>query len=91
MKIAQKDDKTFITCRAGFTDKTPVTKDEGIVESEEELKKKEAKLLARDKAEEFSSNHSNWVYEISENDAENLAKKPSELFEDNNKDEKKAE
>jgi hypothetical protein len=91
MKIAQKDDKTFITCRAWFTDKTPVVKDEGIVESEEELKKKEAKLLARDIAEEFSSNHSNWVYEISENDAENLAKKPSELFEDNNKDEKKAE
>jgi|TARA_Y100000310_G_C20674253_1_gene812020 hypothetical protein len=89
MKIAQKDDKTFITCRAWFTDKTPVVKDEGIVESEEELKKKETKLLARDKAEEFSSRHSNWVYEISESDAGNLVKKLSELLEDENNNGKK--
>lgn len=87
IKIAQKDDKTFITCRAEFTDKTPVTKEEGIVESEEELKKKEAKLLARDKAEEFSSRHSNWVYEISGSDAGNLVKKLSELLKDENKEE----
>ena len=87
MKIAQKGDKTFITCLAEFTDKTPVTKEEGIVESEEELKKKEAKLLAKDKAEEFSSKHSNWVYEISESDYGNLVKKLSELLEDENKEE----
>ncbi|MGR3175333.1 MAG: DUF4340 domain-containing protein [Candidatus Scalindua sp.] len=87
MKIAQKDDKTFITCRAEFTDRTPVTKEEGIFESEEELKKKEAKLLARDKAEEFSSRHSNWVYEIPESDAGNLVKKLSELLENENKEE----
>ncbi len=82
MKIAQKGDKTFITCQTEFTDKTPVTKEEGIVESEGELKKKETKLLARDKAEEFSSRHNNWVYEISESDAGNLLKKLSELFEE---------
>ena len=87
MEIAQKDDKTFITCQAMFTDNTPVTKEEGIVESEEVLKKKEAKLLARDKAEEFSSRHSNWVYEISESDILNLVKKLSELLEDENKEE----
>jgi Domain of unknown function (DUF4340) len=91
MKIAQKDGKTFITCRAGFTDKTPVTKEKGIVEFEEELKKKEAKLLARDKAEEFSSKHSNWVYKISENDAGSLVKKLSELLEDENKEETEGE
>lgn len=87
MKIAQEDDKTFISCRAEFTDKTPVTKEEGIVEPEEELKKKEAKLLARDKAEEFSSRHSNWVYEISDSVAGNLVKKLSELLENENKEE----
>jgi len=86
MKIAQKDDKTFITCLAEFTDKNPVTKEEGIVESEDVLKEKEAKLLARDKAEEFSSRHGNWVYEISENDTGNLVKQLSELFEDENKE-----
>jgi hypothetical protein len=87
MKIAQKGDKTFITCHAEFTDKTPVTKEEGIVESEKELEKKEAKLLAKDKAEEFSSRHSNWVYEISESNTRNLVKKLSELLEDENKEE----
>ncbi len=82
MKIAQKDDKVFVTCQADFTDKTPVTKEEGIVESEDDLKKKEAKLLARDKAEEFSSRHGNWIYEISQSGAAHLTKKLSELFED---------
>ncbi|MFQ6036495.1 MAG: DUF4340 domain-containing protein, partial [Sedimentisphaerales bacterium] len=54
INIAQKDEKTYITCQAEFTDTTPVTiKKEG--ESEEELKKKEAKLLARDKAKEFTT------------------------------------
>lgn len=91
MEIAQKDDKTFITCQAMFTDNTPVTKEEGIVESEEELKKKEAKLLARDKAEEFSSRHSNWVYEISRIDAGRLTKGLSELLEDENKEETESE
>ena len=48
VNIATEDDKTFITCSAKFTDERPTTirKDE----SEEELKAKEAKLLADDKA-----------------------------------------
>jgi len=79
--IAQKNDKTYITCDAEFTDKAPVTK-EKTVESEEELKKKEAKLLARDKAAEFSSKHSGWVYEISDYKAEDMTKELSELLED---------
>lgn len=79
--IAQKNDKTYITCDADFTDKVPVTK-EKTVESEEELKKKEAKLLARDKAAEFSSKHSGWVYEISDYKAEDMTKELSELLED---------
>ena len=38
LKIAQKDDKTYINCAAAFTDKTPVLKGDEV-ESEEELKK----------------------------------------------------
>lgn len=91
IKIAQKDDKTFITCQAEFTDKTPVTKEEGIVESEEELRKKEAKLLAQDKVEKFSTKHSNWIYEIPEYDAKNLMKKLSDLYEDEKEEETKDE
>lgn len=84
--IAQKNDKTYVTCEAQFTDKTPVTKEKGV-ESEEELKKKEAKLLARDKAKEFSDKHKGWVYEIAEYKAKNLTKKFSELVEDEKKPE----
>jgi len=92
IKIAQKDDKTYITCDSEFTDKTPVTKEQGVVESEEELKKKEAKLLAQEKAQKMSTRHKNWIYEIAENDAKNLTKQLSELIEeDKDKDKVEAE
>jgi len=79
--IAQENDKTYVACHVEFTDTTPVTK-EKEVESEEQLKEKEAKLLARDKANEFSAKHSGWVYEIADYKAENLTKQVSELFEE---------
>ncbi len=87
IKIAQKDDKSYITFHTEFTDKTPVTKEQGVVESEEELMKKEAKLLAQEKAEKMSTRHKNWIYEIDENDAKNITKELSELFEEENKEE----
>jgi len=81
LKIARKDDKAFVLCQAEFTDTTPVTiKKEG--ESEEELKKKEAKLLARDKAKKFTTEHQGWIYEIADWKAQNLTKKLSDLLED---------
>jgi hypothetical protein len=80
--IAQKDDKWFVKCDAEFADKTPVTKTQGQVESEDELKKKEAKLLARDNAENFSQTHKGWVYEIQAYKAENLTMKLADLLED---------
>ncbi|GAX61815.1 hypothetical protein SCALIN_C28_0017 [Candidatus Scalindua japonica] len=83
LKIAKKDDKSYITCSTEFTDKTPVTKEQGVVESEEELKKKEAKLLAREKAQKMSARHKNWIYEIAEFDAKKLTKQLSELLEEN--------
>lgn len=84
VRIAQNDSKTYVSCEAEFTDKTPVTK-ERDVESEEELKEKEAKLLARDRAKEFSVKHSGWVYEISDYKAKNLTKELLELVEDEKK------
>ncbi len=87
IKIAEKDDKTYIKCYTEFTDKTPVTKEQGVVESEEELKKKEEKLLAQEKAEKMSIRHNNWIYEISGNDAKNLTKQLSDLFEEEKKEE----
>jgi hypothetical protein len=81
ISIARKDGKSYVSCDCEFTDKTPVTK-ERSVESEEDLKKKVAKLLAQDKANEFSSRHKGWVYEISEYTANLLTKELSELVED---------
>jgi len=81
VKIAQKDDKTYATFEADFTDKTPVTKDSNV-ESEEELKKKEAKLLAQEGAIKFTTKHKGWVYEIAEWKAKNLIKELSDLIED---------
>lgn len=86
LRITKKDDKTYVTCVADFTDKTPVEKASieqgGKVESKEELSKKEAKLLARDNAEKFTKDHQGWVYEIAEWKAKNLTKKLDDLLED---------
>ena len=91
IKVAQKDNKTYyITCDAEFTDKTPITK-EKEVESKEELKKKEAMLIARDKAKEFSRKHNGWIYVISEYKAKNLTKRLSELLEDVTEDSAEAD
>ena len=78
--IATKDGKTFITCGAEFTDERPsrIEKDE----SEEELKIKEAKLLADDNAREFTAKHQGWIYEIPEYKAEHLTKELADLIED---------
>lgn len=94
LRIAQKDDKTYVTCVAEFTDKTPVEKvsvdQGGEVESEEELKKKEAKLLARDNAVKFTTKHQGWVYEIAEWTAKNMTKELADLIEDEEKPEENA-
>jgi hypothetical protein len=88
LKIAQKDEKTYIVCEAVYTDTTPITKDSDV-ESEEELKAKEAKLLARDNAPKFTAKHQAWVYEIPEWKANNLTKELSDLIEDEEKPEEK--
>ena len=94
LRIAQKDDKTYVSCVAEFTDKTPVEKapvnQGGEVESEEELKKKEAKLLARDNATKFTTKHHGWVYEIADWKAKNLMKELADLIEDEEKPEENA-
>ena len=81
LDIGQENAKTYIECISEFTDQTPVTKPTAE-DSEEELKKKEAKLLARDKAAEFSRKHKGWVYEITNYNSNKLTKKLSELIED---------
>jgi hypothetical protein len=71
----------FAKCDARFADQTPVTKTQGEVESDEQLKIKETKLIARDAAEEFSETHKGWVYQIPDYMAANLTKTSAELLE----------
>jgi hypothetical protein len=81
IEIAQKDSKTFIKCNVDFTDKTQVKKEEGV-ESQEELQKKEAKLLAREKAKKLQETFNGWVYQIPSNKADYMTKPLAELVED---------
>jgi len=82
--IAQKDNQAYIICQAVFTDTVEKPKQD---ESQEELKKKEAKLLAWEKANEFSERHQGWIYKIADYKAKSLTKQLSDLLEDDKKPE----
>jgi hypothetical protein len=79
--LTSKGNKTFAKCAADFTDKSAVLKKMGV-ESDAELKAKEAKLLARDKAEDFIRKTQGWVYEIPEGKAIDLMRKFADMIED---------
>lgn len=82
-QLAEKDDKTYLRCSSDYTDKEPVKVKRGVVESDEELKEKEAKLLAREASLKFNKRHRDWVYEIPSWKANNMTKKLTDLIEDN--------
>jgi Domain of unknown function (DUF4340) len=82
ISIARRKNTFFIKCDAEFTDKTEVTMNPNAVHSEEELKAKEAKLLAKEAARDFAKKHTGWIYEIPAFQAENLTKKTSDLLEE---------
>ena len=71
----------YVKCKADFTDTTQVVKEQGV-ESEEQLKAKEAKLLAREAAGKFTAQHEGWDYELAGWQAGNLVKGFDELIED---------
>jgi hypothetical protein len=90
IKLAKKDDKTYASLSAEFTDTTPVMKEKGV-ESEEELKKKEAKLLAHEAAKEFDEKHKGWVYILPSYQADNLMIERDAILEDTPEPEPQAE
>ena len=81
-KLAKKGEKTYLQCEAQYTDPTKVTINTNQVDSPEELKKKEAILLAQESAQKFTLRHRDWVYEIPDWKAKYLTKKQSELYEE---------
>jgi len=82
LNVGKKDDKTYLMCEAKYTDTTPVTKKLNEVETEEQLKAKEAKLLADESAQKFTLRHKGWVYKVADYKAKYLTQKRSELLED---------
>ena len=86
-EVAKKDDKTYVKCAAKYTGEVP--KKEQRVESPEELKVKEGKLVAWNQAETFTKKCSGWVYEIPSWRAGNLTRKFAELLEEPKKEEDK--
>jgi hypothetical protein len=78
--VAAKDGNYFVKCSNEFTDLSQIQISQ--TESQDELKKKETKLLARDNAAKFNAAHKGWVYEIASNQAENLTKKLDVITED---------
>ena len=92
LKLGKKGEKTYLQCEADFLDKTPVLIKPNQKDSQDELKKKEAKLLAQEHAQKFTLQHKGWIYEIADWKAKYLMKKQSELLEDKEKPaEKEAE
>ena len=92
LKLSKTGDKTYATVSATFADKKEITIDTRKRESEEELKRKEAKLLARKAADELNAKCKGWVYEIPSYKANNLTKSLSGITEDieSEKEEKEA-
>jgi hypothetical protein len=82
INLAQKNDKTYVACSAEFTDKIAITQKQVQDANDAELMANEARLLARDRANEFSGKHAGWLYEIADYKVPNMVKKLSELLED---------
>lgn len=80
IQAANVSDEYFIKCSATFTDlsQIEIARDE----SQEELKKKEAKLLARDNAAKFNAKHKGWVYKVPAYMGEKFVKPLDDLIED---------
>jgi hypothetical protein len=92
LKLAKKGEKTYLQCDADYMDKTPVMIKPNQQDSQDELKKKETKLLAQEHAQKFTLRHKGWIYEVADWKAKYLTMKQSVLLEDREKPvEKKAE
>ncbi len=93
--VAELDDSTVYTVEVGqkesgqdyylkvsskFTDMSQIEISQD--ESEEELKKKEKKLLARDNSAKFNALHKGWVYKVASYKGGNFDKTLEDLIED---------
>jgi hypothetical protein len=79
-ELAAMNENIFAKCKAEFTDETEVTKDRGV-ESEEQLKKKEAILVGRNNAKKFTRKTAGWVYKLANSKSKYLTQTIEDLTE----------
>ena len=81
LELLKKDEKFYARVSAKFLGDSKIVK-ENRVESDEELKAKEAKLLALDTAESFTKLHQDWLYKVQSWKAEKLLTAREDLLKD---------
>ncbi|HSW00423.1 MAG TPA: DUF4340 domain-containing protein [Sedimentisphaerales bacterium] len=85
LELAPKGDKTYLKARAVYTSPAKVAIDPSKQDSPEELKKKEAILMAQEAAQRFTLRHKNWIYEIPEWKSKHLLMSQADLLESKDK------
>ncbi len=80
VQLAEKDGTNYVRLAAKGPEKDRIQISK--TESDEELKKKEAIILAMKTTREFTARHTGWVYEVSTYQAEPMRKPIAELIED---------
>jgi hypothetical protein len=91
IKLAKTNRKTYADCSAIFAGEEGANLTIRKTDSQEELKKKEAKLLALDAVEKFNNKCKGWVYELPSWKAQNLTKPLDDILEEVKKTEEAAE
>ena len=81
LEVAKNDTGTYVSCRAEYFDQAFITEQQVKDSNEAQLKAKEAKFLARDKANQFTAKHKGWVYKIADYKAKFLTTELTELLE----------
>jgi hypothetical protein len=81
LELAKKGAKTYLKARAVYTSSAKVAIDPSKQDSPEELKKKEAILMAQEGAQRFTLRHKNWIYEIPDWKAKYLVMPQGDLLE----------
>ena len=81
LKIAKKGEDFYVQIGAVYTG-GEIGKDMTRVETDEELKAKEQKLLAKESAMKFAAKHQGWVYKLSSSAGQNLVKDIDDIIED---------
>ncbi len=88
-KLAKADYKNYAECSAVFTGTQEISLNRK--DSDEELKKKEAQLLARDAVDKFNAKCKGWIFELPKWKADNLTKPLDDILEDIKPEQEKTE